>query len=131
MQAVLRDTFELARIYIVGAIAAFGWLLIGVYVYLRPVPLDTNFGTDFNHDIGTALIAQGLIFFVTFSVSGAIRIGRGRHEQEEAAKDRQMLRAMYQWMEEQHRADATSQASDLPISSGNKAKSEGEVSHLN
>jgi ABC-type Fe3+ transport system permease subunit len=101
MRAFARDLVGLTLLYVVGVFASFGWILLGVYVYTRPLPPNTFFDADFNHDIGTALVAQGLIFFVTFAVALVIRSVRGNREQNEQSQDRQMLREMHQWMVEQ------------------------------
>lgn len=77
MRAFVRDMFDYALTYVIGALASFGWFVIGMYVYTRPMPPDTQLGADFNHDIGTALVAQGLIFFVTFVAGLFLRIARG------------------------------------------------------
>jgi hypothetical protein len=44
------------------AIAALGWLVFGIYVHLRPMPVNTQLGADFNNNIGIALVAQELPF---------------------------------------------------------------------
>lgn len=101
MQSSLRNMFELVSSYIVGAVASFGWILFGIYVYSRPVPSDAFFEPDLNHDIGSALMAQGLIFFVTFLAAALVRYVRGNKEQEEMSKDRQMIREIHAWITEQ------------------------------
>lgn len=103
MQSGFRDTLKFLGLYIVGAIAALGWVFIGLYFYLRPIT-STIFQPDFYQDIGTSLIAQGLIFFLTFTISGAIRIGQEDNDRKEAEKDRLMIREIHQWLQTQHKA---------------------------
>lgn len=98
MRSILRDVLELLWTYALTIITTIGWVLFGLYIYSRPVPPNPSLGPEFNHEVGAALVAQGLIVFAIFSIGGALRTGHRRREQEEVAKDRQMLREMYQWM---------------------------------
>ena len=111
MRAFVRDMFDYALTYVIGALASFGWFVIGMYVYTRPMPPDTQLGADFNHDIGTALVAQGLIFFVTFVAGLVVRIARGKRDHEERKLEQKMIREMHQWMLEQRNLQAVSQSS--------------------
>ena len=111
MRAFARDLVGFTLLYAVGTVASFGSILLGVYVYARPLPTNTIFDAGFNQDVGTALVAQGLIFLVTFATALVIRIARGNREQNEAKKDRQMLREIHQWMLEQRNKETLSQHS--------------------
>ncbi len=111
MRAFARDLVGFTLLYAVGTAASFGWTLLGVYVYTRPLPPNTIFDASFNQDVGTALVAQGLIFLVTFATALVIRIVRGNREQDEAKKDRQILREIHQWMLEQRNKETLSQHS--------------------
>lgn len=117
----LREILEFGTIYVVGVVAGLGWMVYGFYIYFQPVT-HPRLEADFNHDIGTSLVTQGIIFLITFVVAFVIKVLKGNHEQEEASKDRQMLREMYTWMQEQRKAEAASQPSNLPIGSSHSVK---------
>lgn len=126
--------------YVVGVVVALFWFLFGLYMYFLPMPLNTNLGADFNHDIGTSLVAQGLILFITFLFAGLVRFMQGNKEQEEIREDRRIIREMYQWMQDQRvknesvlevPSDRVDAIPGLPLLNGNRAEPKAETQSPN